>query len=107
MKLFLPMILISTAFSLQALAAPKCGDVDGDGHWGITDALSITYQNKKRLTSAQRSVADVNLDRKIDRADAELIIKKFTGAVNCLPCPANRNACNSRGNGRGRLPGFL
>ncbi|MEY2988588.1 MAG: hypothetical protein RJB13_2109 [Pseudomonadota bacterium] len=41
MKLFLPVVLISAAFSVHALAAPKCGDVNGDGTLDITDALPL------------------------------------------------------------------
>jgi hypothetical protein len=116
MKLLLPVVLMSVAFSMQAFAGPQCGDVDGDGRVDVADSSKIGAHNAKKtkLTPAQLTRADVNLDGKLDKADMELILKKFANLVNCLPCPADRDACKPKPPPSdpgmslpGRLPGFL
>jgi hypothetical protein len=100
MKIFLVVSLVSAVVSTQAWAAPAlCGDVDGDRKVGTTDAFQVS-QASKGLKSAVNSahgkkVADVNLDGKVDDADAQMILRFKAGQVNCLPCPANPNACKS------------
>ncbi|NBX19065.1 MAG: hypothetical protein EBR09_17095 [Proteobacteria bacterium] len=125
MKFLLSVVLMSVAFSMQAFAGPQCGDVDGDGRVDSADSSKIAAHNSRRinLTSAQRARADVNLDGKLDKADMELIQKKFANLANCLPCPADRDACKLKpppsdpemslpgrlktDPSKGRLPGFL
>jgi hypothetical protein len=71
--------------------------VNEDGVVGGTDASFIgeIAKGKAKLNSSKKNLGDVNLDGKVDDADAKMILNLDAGLVKCLPCPANRNACKA------------
>lgn len=82
-------IIISQATKLTNESYANCavGDINGDGFINTDDALIIEKFSKSdiELFETQQKNADVNLDGKIDRTDAEWILKYTTGLIRKLP----------------------
>ncbi|MBR3836177.1 MAG: dockerin type I repeat-containing protein [Clostridia bacterium] len=82
-------IIISQATKLTNESYANCavGDINGDGFINTEDALIIEKFSKSdiELFETQQKNADVNLDGKIDRTDAEWILKYTTGLIRKLP----------------------
>ena len=71
---------------LEAAAAIKLGDVNGDGKIGADDALEVlkSVVGKVELTEDQVKAADVNKDGNVNAEDALEILKEVVGKDNCF-----------------------
>lgn len=82
-------IIISQTTKLTNESYANCavGDINGDGFINTDDALIIEKFVKSDidLFDTQQKNADVNVDGKIDRTDAEWILKYTTGLIRKLP----------------------
>lgn len=107
--LALAFVCIAVGTTQQAQAGAVCGDVNGDGKvtWSDVQKIADAQITRKPLSANQEKLADVNLNGKMDAKDADQVAFHLMGRVKCLPCPANRNACQRQNRQRGRLPGFL
>ena len=75
-------LMLLFTMSVSVLAAPKTGDIDGDGKINSADAL-LTLQHSVgsiKLDGDKAIRADVNADGKINSADALVILKIAVGS---------------------------
>lgn len=98
----------------QSRPGQKCGDMNNDGSYNFLDGLALMkHANGDKSVKIDPRIADVNLDGKVDKEDARLVMNMSVGAETCLACPANRNACksnrtpNQNNRRNGRMRGFL
>ncbi len=90
---FLPGIITGGDYTLTMFpgGAPASsvliGDVNGDGHIDVADAILILRHivGLSTLTGIGLVAADVNIDGQVDVADAILILRYIVGLVPSLP----------------------